>query len=391
MNRTDIVRTLSILTANMAVSDELLSKALNLTLASDRPDRSVYCGVFREELCFDAAANLADLLIRSGENPELLAAISAGGVGKLAVNMAVKTATSLKRKLRGEKKIQKEGRFSSLRTKCGVAKNLNFEKDSIRGIALGILFDSVDIFTRFAPEKIEEFDFSGFGCKNWRDAGIKTLESRIYTISGKNSSGESVKYALKNCPESLIPELEKACQINRETQDSECIFWISCITSQNWKNGKIGLPVEQADVRSVRNSILMQERNLFLGAFFTAAANWLKFEAVAGRKTVYGIDSLNERQDKTPHPFDIPEVHIREIMEFFSSNEDVMKIIEIMLNSSDYTYENMKKSKTIPIRRFKKSFKLLKAKVLEICNMDPEKRLGKSGRKKARKAAEKKK
>ena len=385
-------RTLSALTANMAVSDDLLTKALNLAMDCKYRETVFYDPKFgNDELSFNATASLADLLIRSGENFELLAAISAGTAGRIATNRAVNSAVSLKRVAKNEKKIQNEGRFSSLRTNCGERKNLDFEKDSIRGIALGLIFGADPRFVRFAPESVEKVDFSK---KNWRQecvkAGIKTRESEIFQVYGKDSNGENRVFTLKSCPESVILELEKACKVNRETQDTECVLWVSGTVSENWQNSKIDASVEQIELTTFVKA-LTEDRNLFMAAFFTAAANWLTFEGIQSRNTIYAIDSLNEQQDKTPQPFDIPEVHIREIMEFFSSNEDVMKIIEMMLNSHDYSYESVKKSRPIPIRRFKESFKLLKRKVLEICNMDPEKRLGKSGRKRARRAAEKKK
>lgn len=330
MNRIASIRhTLSVLTANLAVDRDTVNLAYNQTLKSERVDNEFCCPIFgNRALSFNAAVNLADILVRSGRCPELLAAISAGRVGTIAAIMAAKRVQYRKTKSGNEQKIHESRRFESLRTSCGVEKNMLNEIPAVKSLSLGLLFNSEQRFARIAPFEVVEIDTVA---KYYMNFGGKP-KSRCFVVTGKTNDGEVVKYTMKTESEKVVRTIKSIVSHNRETKDIETVVWVQSIVTVNEKNFRFGMPIEQIKQQSIIRAAGGQEYNLFLGAFQFAATNWISFEGFSNPKTTeYMTDSLNEKRDWTPEPWDVPTVHINELREAHRDN----KTIQIILSECD--------------------------------------------------------
>jgi hypothetical protein len=198
------------------------------------------------------------------------------------------------------------------------------EVPSIKSLGLGLLFNSENRFARIAPFEMIEVDtiakyYMTFG-------GPK---KRCFVVTSKTSDGHIVKYTVKIESGDTIDSLKSIVSHNRETKDVETIVWIQSLVKTNEKNFRFTMPIEQIQANSINRAIRGQDQNLFLGAFQFAATNWIAFEGFSNPKTTeYMTDSLNEKRDWTPEPWDVPSVHINQLREVHRDDRTIQIILD---------------------------------------------------------------
>jgi hypothetical protein len=321
--RTSIRRTISALTANSAVSAGTKNTVFNLSAEVWKP-ADFACPIFGNGLNIGVTANLADILYRSGEDPERLAAILTGKFGEIVCNQAIGSLGIGKNQSKAETSFEKNRK---LKTSFSVPRNWWEEFDAIRSIALGIIFNAQQGVRILFPEKIVHVRG-----KNGRT--LRFLKKRPYLITACDSqSWEPEVYIANVRNPDMVDTLRKVCSHNREQSGTETLECIAFPTYENLMIEKM-FRGEHPGIgqRCLRIGKTMRVvSNVVYSAFNAAAWRFLQFELGMGKRSVNSdIEEMHNYRDKrdVDRRLMLPDI-LREEMMMNAKDEVDEMIIDI--------------------------------------------------------------
>lgn len=285
----NIRHTLTVLSANSAVSDRTIKVAEILASENPYKQTSFSCPIFGKHLDYNAAVTLADLLYRSGEDPERLAAIVAGELGNVCVKMQISSLGKNKHQRQSELTFEKNRRPV---TRFSIERNMRDEESAIRSIALGIIFGAQSGVRLLFPEKLEDIP----KIKNMR--AIKRVPCTLECVSMETR--ETEVYYINISDSDKRKKLEKICRHNRRQEKTEALEVVTFSAYESELVQDIyGERFPGIGNRCLFPGEMRTNSNVIVGAFAAAAWGFLKFELGIGKAELKKRDaSLNSWRDK---------------------------------------------------------------------------------------------
>jgi hypothetical protein len=281
-------RTISALTANSAVSADTKTVVFNYSLESWKP-ADFSCPVFGNGLNIGVAANLADMLYRSGEDPERFAAILAGKFGEIVCNQAIASLGIGKNQSKAETNFEKN---KKLKTSFSVPRNWWEEFDSIRSIGLGILFNAQQGVRILFPEKIAPL----------KSGKSRFLKKQPYLIRACDSQSWEPEVYIANIRNSdMVDLIRRICSHNREQETTDTLECIAFPSYENLMIEKVlGGKHPGIGNRCLRvGKTVRVASNVVYSAFNAAAWRFLQFELGVGKRAVNSeIEEFHNNRDK---------------------------------------------------------------------------------------------
>lgn len=279
----EIQHTLTVLTANSAVSRDTMLAAYNLTLENDRGG-TYSSPTFGNSLSMSAAANLADLLYRSGEDHKRLAAILAGGLIGPVVGQIISGMRNQKRQRKSELTFEKTRK---LKTRFSVERNLWEEQEAIAAIALGIIFHAQDRVEIVFPTKIETALKDEKATRQW-----------YYVTTCHNGSREVWLTAIPKTEDGAenLKLMREVCGWNSTQKTAETMSFLVLPVYENERVEEVfGPKYPGISTRLLNCGNLRFQENVVYAAVSTAAYSFLKLEIGIGRaETKRRTEELNK-------------------------------------------------------------------------------------------------